>query len=72
MNCSAIYIKLLIYLYTCILIIRNSSSENIKLNNVHAAIINEIPIYLQFKYWSELISKPSMPFNHLLVNISNT
>ena len=33
--------------------------------------INEISIDLQFKYWSELISKPSIPFNHSFVNNSN-
>ena len=33
--------------------------------------IKEMPIDLQFKYWSELISKPSIPFNHLFVNNSN-
>ena len=30
-----------------------------------------MPIYLQFNYRSELISKPYIPFNHLLVNNSN-
>ena len=34
--------------------------------------INDMPIDLQFKYWSELISKPSIPFNLLFVNNSNT
>ena len=30
-----------------------------------------MPIDLQFKYWSELISKLSIPFNHSFVNNSN-
>ena len=33
--------------------------------------INEMPIDLQFKYWGELISKPSIPFNHSFFNNSN-
>ena len=32
--------------------------------------INEMPIDLQFKYWSELIGKPSIPFNNSFVNNS--
>ena len=33
--------------------------------------INEMPIDLQFKYWSELKSKPYIPCNHSFVNNSN-
>ena len=33
--------------------------------------INEMPIDLQFKYWSELISNPYIPFNHSFFNNSN-
>ena len=32
--------------------------------------INEMPIDLQFKYWSELISKPSITCNYSFVNNS--